>query len=78
MSTGSISRTRFIRASDTTTWRPLASGVAPPTSEVFPPWGTMPRPAAPHICTAADTAAVLSGRTTQKGSPRYSRRQSVA
>ena len=38
---GSIARMRFMRRKDKTMDCPESSGVAPPTSPVLPPWGTM-------------------------------------
>ena len=70
MSTGSTSRTRFRRASETGIWLPLSSGVAPPTMEVLPPCGTRAAPAAAQRRTASASSAVLAGRSRQGALPR--------
>ncbi len=70
MSSGSMSRTRFSRASETTTCRPPSSGVAPPTMEVLPPCGTSGVPAAAQSFTASASSATEPGRTTQGVRPR--------
>jgi hypothetical protein len=65
----SSARTRFIRVSDTTTERPDASGVPPPTSPVLPPCGTIGVRAATHARTTRATSSVDPGRTTASALP---------
>ena len=65
-----MSLTRFSRAMETTICRPPSSGVAPPTIEVLPPWGTSGAPAAAHSFTASASSATEPGRTTQGVRPR--------
>ena len=60
-----MSRMRFSRASETTICRPPSSGMAPPTMEVLPPWGTSGCPAAAQSFTTSASSAVLPGRSTQ-------------
>ena len=43
---------------------PLKSGVCPPTSPVLPPCGVIGARASAQAATAADTSAVLAGRTS--------------
>jgi len=76
--TGSTSRIRFSRDSDSTTWVPLASTVAAPHMPVWPPCGTMATPWRAQRRTTVATSAVLPGRSTASGLPKNLRRQSMA
>ena len=73
----STSRTRFSRSRLITTSPPPEDGVAPPTSPVWPPWGTTGHPRSAQWRTTAATSATVSGRTTTLGVPLRSRGQSV-
>jgi hypothetical protein len=55
---------RFMRASESTTQRPLSSGVAPPTMEVLPPCGTSGVPVWAQRRITAATSSVEPGRAT--------------
>ena len=81
-STGS---THVIRRVDTMTgsslgWSPDVSrpaGTDPPTSPVFPPWGSIGTPAAVHALAMAETSSVFAGRTTHSAGPWKRRVQST-
>ncbi|MBB1599042.1 hypothetical protein A9977_03175 [Variovorax sp. UMC13] len=75
--TGSMARTRFSRASESTSARPLSSGVAPPDRPVLPPCGTTGTRWAWHQRTMAATSCALSGWATAQAAPVHFRRQSV-
>jgi len=74
----STARTVFMRCRLSTSWVPLASGTAPTTMLVLPPWGTMLAPACAQAFTTAATSDVLPGRTTARALPRARLRQSCS
>ncbi|OIQ89913.1 hypothetical protein GALL_282210 [mine drainage metagenome] len=64
-----MSRMRFMRLSDSSSWVPPASVVAPPTKPVLPPCGTMGTRCVAHNCTTSATCAVSPGMATAMGLP---------
>ena len=73
----SMSRTRFMRASDSTSALPATSGVAAPDIPVLPPCGTIGTPCAAHQRTTVAASAVVSGCATAIARPVQRLRQSV-
>ena len=57
----SIERMRFIRRRDKMSADPSAGGVAPPTIDVLPPWGTSGTPVRPAIVTISATSSFEDG-----------------
>ncbi|MOA13851.1 hypothetical protein D3C78_1339170 [compost metagenome] len=77
LSSASTRRTAVMRSRLSTTSRPEASGVEPPTSPVLPPCGTTATLCAVHSATTRDTSRVVAGRTTARATPGKLRRQSA-
>ena len=73
----SMPRTRFMRASDSTSALPDASGVAAPDMPVLPPCGTIGTPCAAHQRTTIATSSAVSGCATATALPVQRLRQSV-
>ena len=69
-STGSRSRTRFMRDRERTTSSPPGRGMPPATMLVLPPWGTTAVLVSAQIATIAATSAVLPGCSTSGVTPR--------
>jgi hypothetical protein len=61
MAAWSIDRMRFIRLSDMISADPSEGGVAPPTIDVLPPWGTSATPNLEADATIAATSSVDDG-----------------
>ena len=69
LAAGSSDRIRFIRRSDSSSASPEPSGVAPPTIEVLPPWGTSGTPSPAQSRTISTTSSRVAGDSRAAAAP---------